>query len=104
MPVAFTLDWWKTAYWLTRKLLPDPEAPVPEDTTIGLVGYAEGMALAAIDYLKSPPVDPAGAKTNLGKAIAGFAHQLGRTAQFGIGAAAELYDPANYRRFWRAKR
>ena len=103
LPVAFTLDWWKTAYWLTRKLLPDPQAPVTDDVTIGLVGFAEGMAKAAIDYLNSPPIDAAGAKTKLGKAIAGFAHQLGRTAQVGFSAGAELYDPANYRRFWRKK-
>jgi len=103
LPVAFTLDWWKTAYWLTRKVLPDPQAPVTDDVTIGLVGYAEGMAKAAVDYLNSPPVDAAGAKTKLGKAISGFAHQLGRTAQVGIAAGAELYDPANYRRFWRKK-
>jgi Flavin containing amine oxidoreductase len=103
LPVAFTLDWWKTAYWLGRKLLPDPQAPVSDDVTIGLVGYAEGMAKAAVDYLNSPPIDAAGAKTKLGKAISGFAHQLGRTAQVGIAAGAELYDPANYRRFWRKK-
>ncbi|HEY1447107.1 MAG TPA: FAD-dependent oxidoreductase, partial [Caulobacteraceae bacterium] len=103
LPVAYTLDWWKTAYWLTRKLLPDPQAPATDDATIGLVGYAEGMAGAALDYLKSPPGNAGGAKTNLGKALAGFAHQLGRTAQVGFSVGAELYDPANYRRFWRKK-
>ena len=103
LPVAFTLDWWKKAYWLTPKLLPVPGAPANDDITIGLVGYAEGMAKAAVDCLNSPPVDASGAKTNLGKAIAGFAHALGRTAQAGIAAGAELYDPANYRRFWRKK-
>jgi hypothetical protein len=103
LPVAFTLDWWKTAYWLTRKLLPDPGAPASDDVTIGLVGYAESMAKAALDYLNSPPVDAAGAKTKLGKAIAGFAHQLGRTAHAGFSTGAEFYDPANYRRFWRKK-
>ena len=103
LPVAFTLDWWKTAYWLARKVLPDPDAPVSDDVTIGLVGYAEGVAKGVVDYLNSPPVDAAGAKTRLGKAISGFAHQLGRTAQVGIAARAELYDPANYRRFWRKK-
>jgi hypothetical protein len=103
LPVAFTLDWWKTAYWLARKILPADQALVDDDTNIGLVGYGEAVARATFDYLNSPPTNAGGAKTNLGKALAGFAHQLGRTAQVGFSVGAELYDPANYRRFWRAK-
>jgi hypothetical protein len=102
LPVAFTLDWWKTVYWLVRKL--DPETPGGDsdaDATIGLIGWTRTLTQAAIDYVNNPEAD---AKPDLAGSLEYFTRQAARTVRAGVTGAIKLYDPETYRRRWRAKR
>ena len=102
LPVAFTLDWWKTVYWLVRKL--DPETPAGDsdgDATIGLIGWTRTLTQAAIDYVNNPEAD---AKPDLAGSLEYFTRQAARTVRAGLTEAIKLYDPETYRRRWRAKR
>jgi hypothetical protein len=101
LPVAFTLDWWKTAYWLVRKLDPDTPGDSDGDATIGLIGYTRTLAQAAIDYVNNPEAD---AKPDLAGSLEYFTRQAARTAKAGLSEVGKLYDPDLYRRWWRAKR
>jgi hypothetical protein len=116
LPLAFSLDWWKTAYWLVRKSLPGAESSdeakamlagvEPSDTPISLRAMAAEMLK---DLMHTPDKAPTGARTpTLPDAMAHFLGQAWRTAQAGY-TAARLAAPApdpedrSYRRRWRVK-
>jgi hypothetical protein len=109
LPLAFTLDWWKTAYWLVRKSLPGGEAEdglekevTPADVASSLATRAGALVSEFLQHLAAPPAapDPIAATPSVAAALAALAHQAWRTAQAAAGQASES---AAWRRRWRAK-
>jgi Flavin containing amine oxidoreductase len=113
LPLAFTLDWWKTAYWLARRLAPSPgdTGVDPSDTLIGW--GAKGLS-AASDVLhkmasSKPPGGEGSATPSVSSALSTLASQAWRTAQAAYAAgqakgSGQEADPEPYQRRWRAKR
>ena len=113
LPLAFTLDWWKTAYWLTRRVLPDATgAAAPDDDTAppDLLGDFQKALHQTLEALKpkAPSFAPGDAAppAKLGAALTAFLDQAWRTAQAAY-AVAQPDSPApesgSYKRRWRAK-
>jgi predicted NAD/FAD-dependent oxidoreductase len=109
LPLAFSLDWWKTSYWLVRKSLPGGESPSdadsletgiePGDVLAGLAAKAVAAAGEFFQHLASPP-PAAPAQPSVPAALAALTAQAWRTAQ---AAASQAASAAPYRRRWRAK-
>ena len=127
LPLAFTLDWWKTLYWLARSLAPGPDAGDPDDPDAdadallaaaarGTLGAAPSEALAK---LTAKTLNAAGGAlqalaarlpsrdeppTKLAAALSAFSDQAWRTLHV---AAAQLSAPVagrrSYQRRWRVK-
>jgi hypothetical protein len=108
LPLAYSLDWWKTAYWLARKMTTgetaeDDEVTRPVDVA-GMIGEAMTLAREALGgFGKSSPGEAAGAgrPKSLGEALATFTEQAVRTVQ---AAYASPLGGEAYRRRWRMKR
>jgi hypothetical protein len=119
LPLAFALDWWKTAYWLGRKAFPgmegtgEPDQNAPSydffgdlEKIAGQISQALQPKTAPIEAPAEPPPPP-----KLGPAFAAFVDQAWRTAQVGYTAAQKRAGmpepdpppPGPYRRRWRAK-
>ncbi|HEY7853340.1 MAG TPA: FAD-dependent oxidoreductase, partial [Caulobacteraceae bacterium] len=115
LPLAFTLDWWKTAYWLARKSLPggDGEAAggametdiSPADFLVSLATRASGAASEFVHHLASPAAsDPKTATPSVPAALATLAAQAWKTAQAAyVTARPGATDGEPHRRRWRAK-
>ena len=130
LPLAFTLDWWKTLYWLVRDLTTRPQigaGPVGDgasDAPTLLTSEADGARarssapetlaalggkalMAAGDLLQAlaerlPSREDAGAPSNFAQALSTFSDQAWCTLQ---AAASRAPDPAPgaYQRRWRVK-
>jgi hypothetical protein len=108
LPLAFSLDWWKTAYWLARKMTTgetaeDDEVTRPVDVA-GMIGEAMTLAREALSgFGPASPGEPARAASpnRLGEALATFTEQAVRTVQ---AAYASPQGAEAYRRRWRMKR
>jgi hypothetical protein len=94
LPLAYTEDWLKTAYWLWRDLT-SPAAkssgPAAEsaDDIVSLRGqmlHAVGDALHAI-AARQPSRGEASRGSNLTSAFSAFTHQLRRTVEAAVGVA-----------------
>jgi hypothetical protein len=94
LPLAFTLDWWKTAYWLARRLTPGPgQGDSESEGHVNLLGFAREMADAAIEAVVGPRTPEGEFKPGerIGPALNAFSAQAWRTAK---AAFPQTADPA----------
>jgi len=108
LPLAFTLDWWKTAYWLARRLTPSKSGlgASPPGGVDGFIDYMSEVAAQAIEAVTAPP-GPEGAfkpGERFAKALSAFTDQAWRTARTAFPQTADSAHPSGEpRRRWRAK-
>jgi hypothetical protein len=129
LPLAFSLDWWKTLYWLAKSLAPGPAGDDPDNpdtdaddapaTGPAAPGASAAAASEAFAGLTAKALNAAGGAlqalakrlpsrdeppTRLATALFAFSDQAWRTLHV---AAAQLSPPAgsrgSYQRRWRVK-
>ena len=107
LPIAFTLDWWKTAYWLARRLTPGASQGEPgSEGRTGLMAFAREMTGSIIGAVAAPPTPEGEFKPGerIGKALNAFTGQAWRTAQAAFPQTADTaHPPGEPRRRWRVK-
>jgi len=126
LPLAFALDWWKTAYWLTRNVVADAaksggaakDAADPQggDTVVPMTDALMNLGVQALDMLgdglqalaeRQPSRgDPEAATSALPSALSAFTSQLLQTLR-AVADRPTGSDPASpedpHQRRWRAK-
>lgn len=129
LPLAFSLDWWKTLYWLAKSLAPGPAGDDPDNpdtdaddapaTGPAAPGASAAAASEAFAGLTAKALNAAGGAlqalakrlpsrdeppTRLATALFAFSDQAWRTLHV---AAAQFSPPAgsrgSYQRRWRVK-
>jgi predicted NAD/FAD-dependent oxidoreductase len=97
LPLAFTMDWWKTLYWLARRLAAPGGGEDDDEISVGPArALAElGVDAAAAGAEKAHP--------GFAGALAAFGLQAVRTAQ-AAATSARGEPAAGHRRAWRVKR
>ena len=126
LPLAFALDWWKTLYWLARRMTPDAPGASPQpgggadpgDVAVGIGPWTLPAFVTLLRQILSPaavaaanstskdvdgPTAPPAPGERLTAAFSAFASQAWRTAQTGFDPGHIARPAGGARRRWRAK-